>query len=128
MKIEVGKFYKSKNGNKIRIYNIDKENCNEVHGAMLLQGVWYVNSWSESGHFFSNESICEKDIIGEWIDPPIEFKFIGTIQEVESSHFNAKKVILHELIKDGSKLAYVDLLKCMEGQKAFEITLKEIQK
>ena len=67
--IEVGKFYKTAAGNKVRIY---ATNCGEddpVHGAVLLGSGWESRSWYSNGTY-CKENTSSSDIVDEWIDKP----------------------------------------------------------
>ena len=60
MQIEAGKFYRTRDGRKARIYAVD----GEIHGAILSCG-----KWGEDGSFsplFEHSA----DLISEWIDKP----------------------------------------------------------
>lgn len=68
MKIEVGKFYRTKCGNKARIYSLEagRKDNPHVHGARFANDQWVQDWWNLNG-----TKICAPDneIVGEWIDP-----------------------------------------------------------
>ena len=64
--IEVGKFYKSRDGHKIRIYAIDGYPNYPIHGAILGDDGWGVEQWTQEGFYLWRESECRADIISEW--------------------------------------------------------------
>jgi len=70
MKIEVGKFYKTRDGRKARIYAVDGGSDTPVHGAILGPGRgWNTYVWNNSGiNYYSRPDDCE--LISEWTDKP----------------------------------------------------------
>lgn len=60
MKIEMGKKYRTWNGNKVRILCIDAEGSYPVIGMELCAGVWIVGTWHSDG------SVDETGINNEW--------------------------------------------------------------
>lgn len=71
MKIEVGKFYKTRNDLKVRIYATDGEGNDYIHGAILVEDKWCSWTWYSSGKI-CNHLESTRDIIEEWCDP-VEF-------------------------------------------------------
>lgn len=71
MKIEVGKFYKTRDGRKVRIYAMDAGGNYPVHGAILdSDGTWFMENWYGEGLFLkSHEEECHNDIVSEWDEP-----------------------------------------------------------
>lgn len=72
MKIEVGKFYRTRSGNKVRIYALDGGGHYQVHGAIEIEdddNHWDVQSWSINGTW--NEVLTDHsfDIVSEWHEP-----------------------------------------------------------
>lgn len=63
MKIEVGKFYKTRVGTKVRIYALDGIGDFCIHGAVQMQEGWDDSAWNYSGKSIYDR--CE-DIISEW--------------------------------------------------------------
>lgn len=63
-KIKVGIFYKTRVGNKVKIYDVTDE---YIHGAVFLKGRWRLDSWLFNGKMFNN-LVSEHDIISEWTD------------------------------------------------------------
>ena len=66
MKIEPGKFYRTTNGKKVRIYAVDGIGVFSIHGAVLEKDSWVVASWNKDG---TGDSAVEDDIAGEWVEP-----------------------------------------------------------
>ena len=65
--IEVGKFYKTRDGMKIRIYAVDGHADYPIHGAILNScGEWVITFWptAEGKSSLYPESVG--DIVGEW--------------------------------------------------------------
>lgn len=71
MKIEAGKFYRTREGKKARIYATDGNGLDSsVHGAILLpRNQWGLCMWNENGRYFSDEE-NENDLVSEWVDKP----------------------------------------------------------
>jgi hypothetical protein len=73
LKIEVGKYYKNRNGCKVKIYEIYDNNIEdfyklhfyEIHGAVFENRAWHVGSWTKKGENLFEET-TPYDIIGEW--------------------------------------------------------------
>jgi hypothetical protein len=69
MKIEAGKFYRTRDGSKARIYATDGQcgSASEIHGAILLQNGWAIRYWDHLG--------CHDDdkisLISEWSEPKL---------------------------------------------------------
>lgn len=68
MNIERGKFYKTRGGNKVRIYATDGARPHSTHGAIHIEGGWRKNDWLPPGRLGTVES--DHDIIAEWTDKP----------------------------------------------------------
>ena len=68
MKIEKGKFYKTRDGRKVEILKTDAKNAYPIVGLLTYsEGIERVCSWSDNGKF--NAQCLEEspyDIIGEW--------------------------------------------------------------
>lgn len=65
-----GKFYRTRDGRKARIYATDGGISYSLHGATLDGGEWMTRSWTKSG-VFNRTSLNEGlDLIAEWIDKP----------------------------------------------------------
>jgi hypothetical protein len=69
MKIEAGKNYLTRGGQKARVYAVDGPVLFPIHGAIEFNEGWTIASWSPGGLAFGK--IFTADIIGEWIDEPI---------------------------------------------------------
>lgn len=64
MQIEVGKFYKTRSGHKVRIYAVD--GLVPVHGALLRDKNQWINmQWCLNGRVFK-DSEDGLDIISDW--------------------------------------------------------------
>ena len=69
LKIEVGKFYKSRNGMKVKIYSTEGNHFNyPIHGAILWDGGWEVEQWTKEGFYLQLEKDCGLDIVSEWVE------------------------------------------------------------
>jgi hypothetical protein len=68
MKIEVGKFYRTRDGRKARIYAVDGREGSNIHGAVLNEIGWITSTWAITGQWIAAES--DRDLISEWIDKP----------------------------------------------------------
>jgi len=70
MNIEIGKYYKTRCGHKVRIYSTEGNNPDHIiHGATLWQGGWRAEEWDKDGFYYGREKLCELDIIAEWVEP-----------------------------------------------------------
>src|SRR5690554_5280196 len=73
MKIEVGKFYKTRHGSKVRVYTNDACGDYCVHGAILIKGevggeYWRVECWTADG-VYRKYNTSDLDLIAEWTEP-----------------------------------------------------------
>jgi len=73
MKIEVGKLYKTRCGDKVRIYATDGAGSWPIHGAALESEGWCDESWSSLGsssfkHSFNHKKMG-REIVSEWEEP-----------------------------------------------------------
>lgn len=67
LKIESGKFYRTRNGHKVRIYATDGGGEYPVHGAIYLDdGVWISRTWTSNGFYSSIDDTSDSDLISEW--------------------------------------------------------------
>lgn len=68
MKIEVGKFYKTRNGKKATIYDTDIDSNFCIHGSINNR---YQARWTTKGVAYYFHSIFggPDDIISEWVEP-----------------------------------------------------------
>lgn len=70
MKIEVGKFYKTRDGSKVRIYEVHDENngSHPIHGSVFYAGNgWIINAWTKNGNIGGLQSV--DDLVGLWEEP-----------------------------------------------------------
>ena len=67
MKIEVGKFYKTRRGSKVRIYTIENGGEYPIHGA-VFNGTWESYSWNRDGEWVDNLTPAGDDIVAEWVE------------------------------------------------------------
>lgn len=66
LKIEAGKYYRTRNGRKARIYATDGAGAYLIHGAICLGNeAWGIDSWTSNGHRMEKEE-SPSDIISEW--------------------------------------------------------------
>lgn len=73
LKIEVGKFYKTRDGRKTRIYALDGKKEYPVHASILNKDGWTTVNLTLIGRLYI-EGECNSDIVSEWVEP-IEFDF-----------------------------------------------------
>lgn len=72
MKIEAGKFYRTRDGRKARVYAVDGWGDHSIHGAYLFQGRWVNCVWQECGlHGMKEGNGDPYDLIAEWVDKPV---------------------------------------------------------
>ena len=67
--IEVGKYYKLKDGRKARVYATDGYYGKQIHGAIYyFNDGWSFAIWDEQGKFHRT---CDSqlDIVSEWVEP-----------------------------------------------------------
>lgn len=74
MKIEVGKFYKSRNGRKVTIYVI-RHNCDfEYPVCGYMEGAAEFSTWTIDGSYGNSLFNCSNwDIVSEWEEPKASF-------------------------------------------------------
>lgn len=63
LKIEVGKFYRTKSGKKARIYSTDGNDSDLIHGAYLGKKGWTACVWANNGKAVVDDN---NSIISEW--------------------------------------------------------------
>ena len=70
LKIEIGKFYKTRDGRKARIYHVDEKH---IHGAVYTEGdgIWAIRCWWSSGQITSSGNLNGCDIVEEWKEKPV---------------------------------------------------------
>lgn len=68
--IEVGKFYKTRSGFKVRIYAVDGTKGFPIHGAFFRENEWLLYNWKLDGSKIGSieDSL---DIVGHWTDVEI---------------------------------------------------------
>lgn len=69
MKIEVGKFYKTRDGRKVRIYAIEEKGEHPIHGAVFDGHIWISTSFTIIGIFHAHNIDSDSDIVSEWQEP-----------------------------------------------------------
>lgn len=74
MKIEKGKFYKTRKGKKVEIYAVDRfddNNQESVHGATYepTSKSWRSRTWQENGAYIGLKHSSFIDLIAEWEEP-----------------------------------------------------------
>ena len=78
MKIEVGKFYKTRDGKKARIYATDGSGKHSIHGAVFFDNSWLSHRWTS--YTWTDEGIYRNgdtdglDLVSEWEEPKPKFK------------------------------------------------------
>lgn len=80
LKIEVGKFYKTRDGSKVRIYATDGSSRHPIHGAIQYEDGWHQRGWSLSGKFLNFPGENQEDLIAEWSEP--KPKRLGWVNKV----------------------------------------------
>jgi hypothetical protein len=130
MKIEVGKFYKNLNGNKVSI--IHKLNVAKYCflGVISLEGTELVCYYDEDGTSYGTTN----NIFSEWIEPVSVTKYICVsdnfnVEEGLGSFYRAIKLIYDKYPpKDSIENAKAsDNYVYYNQKRIIEITLKEIQ-
>jgi len=72
MKIESGKYYKTRDGRKARIYATDGDGDYPICGAILDDNGWQPAIWDSKGRGYAKVMLQSAiDIISEWRDAPI---------------------------------------------------------
>ena len=88
MKIEAGKYYRMRDGNKAYVAGVVKDEFNTKYPVsgyrhMKKEDEWISVGWKIDGNYFNDEP-NDKDIIAEW-DEPKEFhplkEFVGTLDK-----------------------------------------------
>ncbi len=72
MKLEAGKFYRTRDGRKARIYAVDGAGQYPAHGAILCDSVWFMSIWTAYGSsdFRGNGTVGDVcDLVSEWTEP-----------------------------------------------------------
>ena len=73
MNIEVGKFYKARSCEKVRIYATDGSyKGNIIHGAIQEGDAWFVEAWTPDGKALDRGDLkanVRDDIVSEWESP-----------------------------------------------------------
>ena len=70
--IQVGKFYKTRDESKIRIYALDGVFPFSIHGAYETIGEqWNSTNWLGDGGYLLDNDKSHLDIVSEWIDKPV---------------------------------------------------------
>lgn len=75
--IDIKKQYKTRDGNKVRIYATDGNDTYPIHGAVFIDGVWKATTWTVKGCYdvtgttdnldlIEIKSIQDKDPIYAW--------------------------------------------------------------
>jgi hypothetical protein len=71
LQIEVGKYYTTRDGRKVRIYAVDGRGSQPVHGAILREDGWQTNLFNSNGGYFRDSTNPHSsDIIAPWIEKP----------------------------------------------------------
>lgn len=67
--IEPGKFYRTRDGRKARVYAVDGESPYSIHGAVLIDTGWQAHGWTICGSWGAGLE-RHLDIVAPWIDLP----------------------------------------------------------
>lgn len=72
MKIEAGKFYRTRNGQKAIIYSTTGRAMRHIHGCIIESGSNEdsVLSWYGEGCFYNDGERSAQDLISEWVERP----------------------------------------------------------
>lgn len=54
--IDPKKQYRTRDGEEVRIYAVDGDGANPIHGAILTKHGWKVNSWGRDGKWCPNST------------------------------------------------------------------------
>ena len=65
-----GPFYKTRHGQKVRIYALDGSYTNPIHSAALSDDGWNIRLLTKDGNNYSSSSPSTFDIVGLWVDKP----------------------------------------------------------
>ena len=70
MRVEAGRFYRTRDGRKARIYATDVDSIFPIHGAILIAepNTWAAVTWDRRGYFLDDLQMSESDIIADWKD------------------------------------------------------------
>jgi hypothetical protein len=68
MRIEEGKFYRSRDGHKARIYSVEGGGQFPIHGALLETAGWVGHVWQNDGTFLRVEGSSRFDLVAEWVE------------------------------------------------------------
>lgn len=72
MKIEAGKFYRTRDGHRARVYAVDGRDPYPAHGAIFFDGAgWIGNTWTIEGSVSVALHPRCYDLISEWVDKPV---------------------------------------------------------
>lgn len=73
MKIEAGKFYKTRTGKKVVVYSTTGRAMRHIRGCIIESGPNEdtMMSWYSGGVFFGDGAHAEYDLISEWVDKPV---------------------------------------------------------
>ena len=72
MKIEQGKYYKTRDKRKARIYAMDGDGDYPICGAILDDNGWQPAIWDSKGRGYAKVMLQSAiDIVSEWSDTPI---------------------------------------------------------
>jgi len=88
MKLEAGKFYRTRSGNIARVYATDGVGSYPVHGAVAeSEGAWEHLAWTRCGRFNLERESSPLDIVAEWEEPkPMKlyrYKLTGSLHLLE---------------------------------------------
>lgn len=89
MVIEIGKFYRTRDNNKARIYALDGSSDYPIHGAILGEDGWVTETWILNGNYSDIiEMSSPFDIVAEWTDmPEIELSSIPVYKYVAKDKY-----------------------------------------
>ncbi len=63
MTIDMAKEYTTRDGLKVKLYSVYDGGPWPIHGAILKDGVWSVNSWTEDGRYSGENVAHPRDLV-----------------------------------------------------------------
>ena len=69
MKLEVGKFYKTRDGRKAEVVYINEEWTEYERAIIKFEGKGYGHTYSLNGTYYPGGGACNNNLIEEWKEP-----------------------------------------------------------
>jgi hypothetical protein len=131
IRFEPGKYYKTRDGRKARIYITDAGGTYPVHGAVWNTNIWILHTWQTDG-IFNNQMILKSslDLIAEWEEPtpkiddmvtPIWFKTGKSYRTVSGERLecvavNCRRAHTEVFIAEGGEVVLTTLGRCLSNK------------